>query len=227
MINCFFLSSNSSSSSKNPGKKNSELPVTTSEPFVSSEGAVGVGGQVSVPQSASTVVSRKGAHPTQPTSALRPTPEFTTSSIPNQQPTSSTTTRSKSRWAKRAKLRDKDDIPSTSSSAAASSSSSKSSRHKSGGKKKGHVASSPVPTTSTSPPPPISEDSLSMDSSEEYEDSGNESSGEDVEFAMERDERGPSERSSEEEYPFSVLSTEAIVQHMVDSIREVIKRIST
>jgi ariadne-1 len=60
-----------------------------------------------------------------------------------------------------------------------------------------------------------------MDSSEEYEDSGNESSGEDVEFAMEKEDHGPKDRSSEEEYPFAVLSTEAIVQHMIDSIREV------
>ncbi|CAL8074760.1 unnamed protein product [Orchesella dallaii] len=59
-----------------------------------------------------------------------------------------------------------------------------------------------------------------MESSEEYEDSGNESSGEDVEFAMEREERGSTERSSDDEYPFQVLSTEQIVQHMVDCIRE-------
>lgn len=62
----------------------------------------------------------------------------------------------------------------------------------------------------------------SMDSSEEYEDSGNESSGEDVEFAMERDDgRAGNERNPDEEYPFSVLSTKDIVEHMVDSIREV------
>lgn len=65
------------------------------------------------------------------------------------------------------------------------------------------------------------EDFKAMDSSEEYEDSGNESSGEDVEFAMEREERGSSERNPDEEYTFQVLSTEQIVQHMVDCIREV------
>lgn len=65
------------------------------------------------------------------------------------------------------------------------------------------------------------ENSKGMDSSEEYEDSGNESSGEDVEFAMEREERGSSERNPDEEYTFQVLSTEQIVQHMVDCIRDV------
>ena len=59
-----------------------------------------------------------------------------------------------------------------------------------------------------------------MDSSEEYEDSGNESSGEDVEFVDERDGRS-NEHTSDDDYPFVVLSTEAIVQHMVDSIRDV------
>lgn len=82
------------------------------------------------------------------------------------------------------------------------------------GAKKGHLRrgqNSSVDSTTGAP---------NMDSSEEYDDSGNESSGEDVEFAMERDERGPTERS-EDEYPFTVLSTEDIVQHMVDCIREV------
>lgn len=65
------------------------------------------------------------------------------------------------------------------------------------------------------------EDFKAMDSSEEYEDSGNESSGEDVEFAMEREERGTTERNPDEEYTFQVLSTEQIVQHMVDCIRDV------
>ncbi|XP_059474517.1 E3 ubiquitin-protein ligase ariadne-1 [Neocloeon triangulifer] len=66
-----------------------------------------------------------------------------------------------------------------------------------------------------------------MDSDEEnlYDDvdSGNESSGDDVDFAME-DEQGNShkERPTEvEEYPFEVLSTEEIVQHMVDCIKDV------
>lgn len=65
------------------------------------------------------------------------------------------------------------------------------------------------------------DDDVDMDSSEEYEDSGNESSGEDVEFAMERDDRAANERNPEDDYPFSVLSTKDIVEHMVDSIREV------
>ena len=65
-----------------------------------------------------------------------------------------------------------------------------------------------------------------MDSEEEtlYDDvdSGNESSGDDVDFAMEIEANNPRERANEtEEYPFEVLSTEEIVQHMVDSIKEV------
>ena len=65
------------------------------------------------------------------------------------------------------------------------------------------------------------ESDVDMESSEEYEDSGNESSGEDVEFAMERDARTENERNPEDEYVFSVLTTKDIVEHMVDSIREV------
>lgn len=61
-----------------------------------------------------------------------------------------------------------------------------------------------------------------MEDSEEYEDSGNESSGEDVEFAMERDDHVPTDRN-EDEYQFVVLSTGDIVQHMIDSIKEVVK----
>jgi len=65
-----------------------------------------------------------------------------------------------------------------------------------------------------------------MDSEEEtlYDDvdSGNESSGDDVDFAMEVETNNPRERQTEvDEYPFEVLSTEEIVQHMVDSIKEV------
>lgn len=53
-------------------------------------------------------------------------------------------------------------------------------------------------------------------------DSGNESSGDDVEFAMEVESNSSREKQNEvEEYPYEVLSTEQIVQHMVDSIREV------
>lgn len=65
-----------------------------------------------------------------------------------------------------------------------------------------------------------------MDSEEEtYDDvdSGNESSGDDnMEFAMEIEAANPRERASDvDDYPFEVLSTEEIVQHMVDSIKEV------
>lgn len=64
-----------------------------------------------------------------------------------------------------------------------------------------------------------------MDSEEEtYDDvdSGNESSGDDVDFAMEIEVGNPRERATDvDDYPFEVLSTEEIVQHMVDSIKEV------
>ena len=64
-----------------------------------------------------------------------------------------------------------------------------------------------------------------MDSEEEtYDDvdSGNESSGDDVDFAMEIESENPSERATDvDNYPFEVLSTEEIVQHMIDSIKEV------
>jgi ariadne-1 len=67
-----------------------------------------------------------------------------------------------------------------------------------------------------------------MDSDEEtlYDDvdSGNESSGDDVGFPpMEVDPGNHhKDRPNEtEEYPFEVLSTEEIVQHMVDCIKEV------
>jgi hypothetical protein len=73
----------------------------------------------------------------------------------------------------------------------------------------------------TSRPSASGSEGNKMDSSEEYEDSGNESSGEDVEFAMEANDRGPNEVNPEDEYPFTVLSTKDIVEHMVDSIREV------
>lgn len=53
-------------------------------------------------------------------------------------------------------------------------------------------------------------------------DSGNVSSGDDVDFAMEVESNASREKQSEaEEYPFEVLSTEQIVQHMVDSIKDV------
>lgn len=64
-----------------------------------------------------------------------------------------------------------------------------------------------------------------MDSDEEppYDDidSGNESSGDDDIVGMEI-EPNPRERQIDvDDYPYEVLSTEEIVQHMVDSIREV------
>lgn len=68
---------------------------------------------------------------------------------------------------------------------------------------------------------------VTMDSEEEtlYDDvdSGNESSdGDDVDIVMEIDYNNLREKANEvEEYPFEVLSTEEIVQHMVDSIKEV------
>lgn len=53
-------------------------------------------------------------------------------------------------------------------------------------------------------------------------DSGNESSGDDVEFPMDVESNTSREKQNEaEDYPFEVLSTEQIVQHMVDSIKEV------
>lgn len=63
-----------------------------------------------------------------------------------------------------------------------------------------------------------------MDSEEEsYDvDSGNESSGDDVDFAMEVEVSGHREKQTDtDDYPFEVLSTEEIVQHMVDCIKEV------
>lgn len=65
-----------------------------------------------------------------------------------------------------------------------------------------------------------------MDSEEEtlYDDvdSGNESSGDDVDFAMEVESNNAIERQPEiDEYPYEVLSTEEIVQHMIDCIKEV------
>lgn len=52
-------------------------------------------------------------------------------------------------------------------------------------------------------------------------DSGNVSSGDD-DFAMEVDINNTKDRQQEtEEYPFEVLSTEQILQHMVDCIKDV------
>ena len=65
-----------------------------------------------------------------------------------------------------------------------------------------------------------------MDSDEEimYDDydSGNESSGDDdVEFAMVEEPNNPKERQELDEYPYEVLTTEQILQHMNDCIKEV------
>lgn len=64
-----------------------------------------------------------------------------------------------------------------------------------------------------------------MDSDEESfddVDSGNESSGDDVDFPMDVEVSNQREKQNDcEDYPFEVLSTEEIVQHMVDCIKEV------
>lgn len=67
-----------------------------------------------------------------------------------------------------------------------------------------------------------------MDSEEEtlYDDnendSGNESSGDDVDFAMEVESAAMRDRQNDtDDYPYEVLSTEEIVQHMVDCIKDV------
>lgn len=67
-----------------------------------------------------------------------------------------------------------------------------------------------------------------MDSEEEtlYDnenDSGNESSGsDDVDFAMEVESSTTRDRQTDsDDYPYEVLSTEEIVQHMVDCIKDV------
>lgn len=65
-----------------------------------------------------------------------------------------------------------------------------------------------------------------MDSDEERPDddidSGNESSGDEDFPMLDVEANNPKERQIDvDEYPYEVLSTEEIVQHMVDSIREV------
>lgn len=53
-------------------------------------------------------------------------------------------------------------------------------------------------------------------------DSGNESSGDDVDFAMEVDVRHEREKNQDiDDFPFEVLSTDNIVQHMIDCIKDV------
>lgn len=66
---------------------------------------------------------------------------------------------------------------------------------------------------------------VAMDSDEDALndiDSGNESSGDDVDFAMEVDVRHEREKNQDiDDFPFEVLSTDNIVQHMIDCIKEV------
>lgn len=63
-----------------------------------------------------------------------------------------------------------------------------------------------------------------MDSDEDtsYVDSGNESSSDDIGYVMEVENQNPKDRQNDvEEFVFEVLSTEEIVQHMIDCIKEV------
>lgn len=61
----------------------------------------------------------------------------------------------------------------------------------------------------------------SDDDTRDNDDSGNVSSGDD-DFPMEEDINSTKERTLEpEDYPYEVLTTEEIVQHMVDCIKEV------
>lgn len=53
-------------------------------------------------------------------------------------------------------------------------------------------------------------------------DSGNESSGDDVDFVMDVDVRHDRDKNQDvDEFPFEVLSSDDIVQHMIDCIKEV------
>ena len=53
-------------------------------------------------------------------------------------------------------------------------------------------------------------------------DSGNESSGDDVDLVLDGDLSSNHDRQNDcDDFPYLVLSTEEIVQHMVDSIKEV------
>ena len=61
----------------------------------------------------------------------------------------------------------------------------------------------------------------SDDESFDNVDSGNVSSGDD-DFAMDVDINNPKDRQAEpDDYPYEVLTTEEIVQHMVDCIKDV------
>ncbi|KPJ19395.1 E3 ubiquitin-protein ligase arih1l [Papilio machaon] len=61
----------------------------------------------------------------------------------------------------------------------------------------------------------------SEDDTKDDVDSGNESSGDDVDFVMDETHSTRERQTELEEYPYEVLSTEEIVQHMVDCIKEV------
>lgn len=63
---------------------------------------------------------------------------------------------------------------------------------------------------------------MNVDDDNIYDDSGNETSGDDVDFAIENDNGSCKQTSSyDDDYQFEVLSTDEIVQHMVDCIKEV------
>lgn len=62
---------------------------------------------------------------------------------------------------------------------------------------------------------------MNIDEESNYEDSGNETSGDDVDF-IDADSVSQKELSTyDDEYQYEVLSTEDIVQHMIDCIKEV------
>ncbi|GBP07752.1 Potential E3 ubiquitin-protein ligase ariadne-1 [Eumeta japonica] len=61
----------------------------------------------------------------------------------------------------------------------------------------------------------------SEDDTKDDVDSGNESSGDDVDFAMDVGVSARERQTELEDYRYEVLSTEEIVQHMVDCIKEV------
>lgn len=62
---------------------------------------------------------------------------------------------------------------------------------------------------------------MNVDEDNLYDDSGNETSGDDVDFVIEESCSTRDIQSYEEEYPYQVLSTDDIVQHMIDCIKDV------
>lgn len=62
---------------------------------------------------------------------------------------------------------------------------------------------------------------MNVDDDNIYDDSGNETSGDDVDFAIEESCSTKDFQCTDEDYPFEVLSTDDIVQHMVDCIKDV------